>query len=145
MYFLAKLLRLIGVDNLHIGTVVGKLDSPKEDVLAMRDLMLKPKMNESPPRRLAQDWGVMKSTLPVASGGLHPGTLPEVLAIYDTLDMGIQVGGGVHGHPGGTYAGAKATVQAVEAYKEGISVEEKAKTHRELREALEKWGIIHPM
>jgi ribulose-bisphosphate carboxylase large chain len=145
MYFLAKLQRVMGVDHLHIGTVVGKLDSPKEDVLFMRDLLLKDKIDEIPNKILTQSWGSLKSAIPVASGGLHPGTIPEVLRIYETTDMALQVGGGVHGHPEGTYAGAKATIQAIEAYKEGISLEEKAKSHSELAQSMEKFGYIRPI
>jgi ribulose-bisphosphate carboxylase large chain len=147
MYFLAKLSRLMGVDNLHIGTVVGKLDSPKEDVLAMRDLLLLKEVKEGlhGTLYLNQQWGSLKSTVPVASGGLHAGTIPEVMKIYDTLDMALQIGGGVHGHPDGTYAGAKATIQAIEAYKDGVTLEEKAKTHPELAKSLEKFAKIHPV
>ncbi len=145
MYFLAKLMRLIGVDNIHIGTVVGKLDSPKEDVLDMRDLLLKKEISEAKGRRLTQSWGSIKGTLPVASGGLHPGVLPEVLTVYETTDMVLQVGGGIHGHPDSTHGGAKATIQAIEAWQEGISLEEKAQSHPELKKALEKWGYLKPI
>jgi ribulose-bisphosphate carboxylase large chain len=142
MYFLAKLMRLIGVDTIHIGTVVGKLDSPKQDVLDMRDLLLKQKIHETEKRLMSQEWGNIKPVLPCASGGLHPGVLPEVLTVYGTTDLVLQVGGGIHGHPNGTHNGAKATVQAVEAWREGIELEEKAKSSPELRLALEKWGYI---
>ncbi|MFX0016209.1 MAG: type III ribulose-bisphosphate carboxylase [Candidatus Hermodarchaeota archaeon] len=145
MYFLAKLMRLIGVDNIHIGTVVGKLDSPKEDVLDMRDLLLKSEVSEVKNRRLSQSWGNIKPTLPVASGGLHPGVIPEVLSVYGTTDMLLQVGGGIHGHPDGTYGGTKATVQAIEAFQEGISLEEKSKSHPELQKALKKWSYLKPI
>jgi ribulose-bisphosphate carboxylase large chain len=145
MYFLAKLMRLIGVDNIHIGTVVGKLDSPKQDVVDMKDMLLKQEMTEFEGRKLSQNWGKIKSTLPVASGGLHPGVLPEVLKVYDTTDMILQVGGGVHGHPDSTHSGAKATVQAIEAFREGISIEEKAKSASELAKALKKWGYLKPI
>ncbi|MHA2039360.1 MAG: type III ribulose-bisphosphate carboxylase [Promethearchaeota archaeon] len=145
MYFLAKLMRLIGVDNIHIGTVVGKLDSPKQDVLDMRNMLLNSEVNETENRMLNQKWGNIKAVLPCASGGLHPGVLPEVLNVYGTSDMVLQVGGGIHGHPDGTHAGAKATVQAIEAWKEGISLEEKAETNSELKKALERWGYIKPV
>jgi len=147
MYFLAKLQRLMGVDNLHIGTVVGKLDSPKEDVLAMRDLLLNQEVKEGlhGTQYLDQNWGSLKAAIPVASGGLHPGTIPEVMKIYNTNDMALQIGGGVHGHPDGTYSGAKATIQAIEAYKDGLTLEEKAKTSPELTKSLEKFAKIHPV
>ncbi|MFW9928463.1 MAG: type III ribulose-bisphosphate carboxylase [Candidatus Thorarchaeota archaeon] len=145
MYFLAKLLRLIGVDNLHIGTVVGKLDSPKQDVIAMRDLLLQKEINENGFLHLPQKWGTLKPVVPVASGGLHPGTLPDVLKIYNTTDMAVQIGGGVHGHPEGTYGGAKACIQAIDAFKEGLTLEEKAKTSPELKKSLEKFGHMRPV
>ncbi len=145
MLFLAKLLRLIGVDNLHIGTVVGKLDSPKQDVLSMKELLLQNEVEEIPFKRLTQKWGRLKPTLPVASGGLHPGVVPEVLRIYNTTDVVLQVGGGIHGHPDGTHAGAKAVIQAIEAWKEGLTLEEKARRSPELARALEKWGYIKPV
>jgi ribulose-bisphosphate carboxylase large chain len=145
MFFLAKLMRLIGVDNIHIGTVVGKLDSPKEDVIDMKDMLLNDSVKESPGRMLNQDWGSLKGTLPVASGRLHPGVLPEVMTVYNTSNMVLQVGGGIHGHPEGTHSGAKATVQAIEAWREKITIEEKAKSSPELAKALEKWGYIKPI
>jgi hypothetical protein len=43
----------------------------------------------------------------MASGGLHPGLVPELVDRCGT-DIGVQAGGGVHGHPDGTHAGAKA-------------------------------------
>ena len=148
MLFLAKMLRLIGVDHLHIGTVVGKLDSPRSDVLAMKELLLQKEVQETPisgGMRLHQNWGDIKSTLPCASGGLYPGVLLEVLRIYDTNDMVLQVGGGIHGHPDGTHAGAKAVVQAMEAWKDDVSLEQKAKENKELASAMDKWGYIKPV
>jgi ribulose-bisphosphate carboxylase large chain len=145
MFFLAKLMRLIGVDNIHIGTVVGKLDSPKQDVIDMKDMLLNKNVKEFQGRTLEQDWGSLKATLPVASGGLHPGVLPEVMAVYDTSDMVLQVGGGIHGHPGGTHSGAKATVQAIDAWRDKVTIEEKAESSPELAKALAKWGYIKPI
>ena len=144
MLFIAKLARLIGVDNLHIGTVVGKLDSPKEEVLAMKELLIEKQVSEIPELRLSQEWGRIPPALPVASGGLHPGILPELFRIYGTMDIGIQVGGGIHGHPRGTHAGALAVSQALEAIREGISLKEMAEKHEELKLALEKWGYMKP-
>jgi ribulose-bisphosphate carboxylase large chain len=36
-------------------------------------------------------------------------------------------------------------MQAIEAWQEGNSLEEKAKTSRDLKEALEKWGHYKPV
>ncbi len=45
-----------------------------------------------------------------------------------------------HGHPGGTRKGAMALRQAIDAYMNKESLSEYAKTHPELREALDIWG-----
>ena len=145
MFFLAKILRLIGVDNLHIGTVEGKLDSPKEEVLTIRDLLLHSEIKEVPLKHLPQQWGTLKQTLPVASGGLHPALIPEVMKIYNTTNLVLQIGGGIHGHPDSTYAGAKAVIQAIDAFKEGITLVDMAKSHPELKKALENWGCLRPI
>ncbi|MDK2917004.1 MAG: ribulose-bisphosphate carboxylase large chain, partial [Euryarchaeota archaeon] len=63
--------------------------------------------------------------------------------IYGT-ELVLLVSGGIHGHPKGTRAGAEATMQAIEAWKEGETLEEKAKKATALREALEKWGRYKP-
>ncbi|PLJ76863.1 MAG: hypothetical protein B7L53_09445 [Thermofilum sp. NZ13] len=85
----------------------------------------------------------MKPAFPVSSGGLHPGTLPEVISKMGT-DIVIQVGGGVVGHPDGPRAGAAAARQAIDAALQGISLEDYARSHRELARALEKWGFVKP-
>jgi ribulose-bisphosphate carboxylase large chain len=82
--------------------------------------------------------GGLKPVLPVASGGLHPRLVPALLETFGN-DVVIQAGGGIHGHPDGTVAGAKAMRQAVDASLKGISLEEYAKTHKELKAALEQW------
>jgi len=55
-------------------------------------------------------------------------------------DVVLQAGGGIHGHPDGTIAGAKAMRQAVEASMKRIPLKQYAKTHEELKKALDKWG-----
>ena len=92
---------------------------------------------------LDQDWGHIKTAFPVSSGGLHPGLVPDVMRIYGN-ELIILVSGGIHGHPRGTRAGARAAMQAIEASMEGETLEEKAKTSVELREALGKWGHMKP-
>jgi len=145
MLFLAKLMRLIGVDQLHTGTVLGKLEGDKAEILAMKDMLMGREVDEIKHLRMPQKWGKIKPTMPVSSGGLHPGLIPAVLDIYGTLDIGIQAGGGTQGHPDGIEAGSRALMQSIEAYREGISLEEYAKTHKELARALEKWGHIKPV
>lgn len=145
MLFLAKLMRLIGVDQLHTGTAIGKLEGSRESILAMEKMLMNQEVKEIKNLRLPQKWGKIKPTLPVSSGGLHPGILPAVFDIYGTTNIGLQVGGGTLGNPLGIEAGAKAVVQSIEAYKQGIDLEEYAKTHKELKAALDKWGHMKPI
>ncbi|MGP8330337.1 MAG: type III ribulose-bisphosphate carboxylase [Methanosarcinaceae archaeon] len=140
MLVIAKLTRLIGLDQLHIGTVVGKMHGERDEVLALRDECV---MDIVPANEdmhiLEQDWGKIKPVFPVASGGLEPTMIPELLRIFRN-DVIMQFGGGIHAHPDGTYAGATACRQAVDAALKGISLREYAKTHAEIKAALEKWG-----
>jgi len=144
MLYIAKLMRLMGVDQLHIGTVIGKLVGKKDEIVAMKEMIMQQEVDEIPGLRMPQKWGTIKPMLPVASGGLHPGLLPQIFDIYGTMDIGLQVGGGTQGHPMGIEAGARAVMQAIEAYRKGISLDEYAKKKKELKSALEKWGYIKP-
>lgn len=126
MRVIAKVARVIGVDQLHVGTAVGKMSEPREEVLSNVDA-------------LKQVMYGLKPVLPVASGGLHPGLVPELISIFGG-DFVIQAGGGIHGHPKGTFSGAKAMRQAVEAVLEGFTLEEYTKGHVELADALRTWS-----
>lgn len=143
MQFLAKLMRLIGVSQIHTGTAVGKLTGTKKEVALLADVLRERHVNAVPRVLLDQDWGHIRSAFPVSSGGLHPGIVPDVLDIYGD-DLVLLVSGGIHGHPDGTRAGAIATMQAIEAWKEGVTLDERAKSSRELARALEKWGYLRP-
>ncbi len=144
MQFLAKIMRLIGVDQIHSGTAVGKLVSPRKEVETIAETMREMKVKEEKNNLLNQDWGNIKPGFPVASGGMHPGLIPDVMEILGN-ECTILVSGGIHGHPKGTRAGAKASMQAIEATMNGVSLEEYAKNHLELKEALDKWGHMRPV
>jgi len=126
MRVVAKLARVVGVDQLHVGTAVGKM---AETELEVRGNI----------KALKQDMHGVKPVLPVASGGLHPGLVPSLIEIFG-LDLVIQAGGGIHGHPGGTSAGARAMRQAVDAAVEGMPLNEYAEGHGELAAALRTWS-----
>ena len=142
MLMVAKIARLQGVDQIHIGTVVGKLESPKEEVLALKEAITSRRI-KGDERILPQDWGGIKPVFPVSSGGLHPGLIPDVMNLLGH-DILMQVGGGIWGHPEGGRAGATALRQAVDAVLKGISLDEYAEKKKELRMALEKWGYVKP-
>jgi ribulose-bisphosphate carboxylase large chain len=126
MRVLATVARMIGVDQLHVGTVVGKMSETREEV-AENLHALKTGMEG------------LRKVLPVASGGLHPGLVPALIEFFGR-DFVIQAGGGIHGHGKGTVAGATAMRQAVDACLRGVSLAEYSKRHRELGEALQIWG-----
>ena len=125
MRVLSKAVRIIGVDQLHVGTVVGKMFETREEVAQNCEALSTKKIN-------------FKPVMPVASGGLYPGLVPALMEFFGK-DFIIQAGGGIHGHKDGTVAGAKAMRQAVEATLKGIKLEEFAQTHKELKGALETW------
>jgi ribulose-bisphosphate carboxylase large chain len=126
MQVIAKIARIIGADQLHVGTVVGKMFETKEDVHENIEV-LRMKMSG------------LKPVMPVASGGLYPGLVPALIQFFGR-DFIIQAGGGIHGHTNGTVAGAKAMRQAVDAVLEDKSLSEYAKRHEELEVALRIWG-----
>ncbi len=139
MLTLAKIMRLLGMDQLHTGTVVGKMEGGKKEVLEINRSISQRNIKGDNLTMLDQEWGKIKPILPVASGGLSPSNIPDLINILGK-DMVFQFGGGCHGHPNGTKAGAKAIVQAINATNEGISLKEYAKTHNELAKAIAIWG-----
>lgn len=125
MRVIAKVARIIGVDQLHAGTVVGKMFEGREEVAKNYEV-------------LKMELSGLKKVLPVASGGLHPRLVPALIEFFGK-DFVIQAGGGIHGHRNGTSAGAAAMRQAVDATLKGIHLSEYAKTHKELEVALQIW------
>lgn len=147
MFVLAKLYRLIGIDQLHVGTAgAGKLEGKKWEVIQNARILMDSHYSpeEGDFYHLEQKFYGINPTFPVSSGGLHPGNLPHVIEALGR-DIVIQVGGGTIGHCDGPGSGARAVRQAIDAIMEGIPLEEYAKTHKELARALEKWGTVTPI
>jgi len=144
MYMLAKLMRMIGVDQIHAGTSVGKLSGTAEEIKDVSDTLRDVRVSERKNVRFSQDWHDLKRAFPVTSGGLHPGLVPDLLKLFGD-ECVMLVSGGIHGHPKGTRAGAMATRQAIDAVHEGETLQEHARYNPELRQALDKWGGLHPV
>lgn len=125
MVAIARLVRLTGGTNLHTGTYLGKMARETQENDLARDA-------------LRGEWYGLKRVFPVASGGVYPANVYANLDGYG-IDCIVQAGGGVHGHPGGTAAGARAMIQAVEAWMREIPLKEYAKDHKELETALKFW------
>jgi 2,3-diketo-5-methylthiopentyl-1-phosphate enolase len=81
----------------------------------------------------------LKPTFPMASGGITPSMVPQVMADLGN-DIVIGSGGGIHAHPKGPVAGGKAFRQAIDAAMQGIPLLEYAKKHQELAIALKQWA-----
>ncbi len=140
MMVIADFARLIGVDQIHIGTGIGKLEGDIKTIKELKEDIEQTKVKGTK-KRLEQKWHKIKPTLGVSSGGLHPGHVPFLMKNLGN-DLVIQAGGGVHGHPHGTIAGARALRQAVDAMMRGETLKEYAKSHVELKTALEHWKSI---
>jgi len=137
MMVIADFARLIGIDSLHIGTGIGKLEGKIKDIKEIEEEIEDKRVKETM-KRLSQNWGKIKPTIAVSSGGLHPGHVPFLIKNLGK-NLVIQAGGGVHGHPWGSRAGAMAMRQAVDASMKKIPLKEYAKTHPELKAALDYW------
>ena len=147
MFVLAKLYRVIGLDQLHVGTAgAGKLEGKKWEVVQFARIFRERHYvpEEEDVFHLEQKFYHIKPAMPVSSGGLHPGNLEPVIDALGT-ELVLQIGGGTLGHPDGPKAGARAVRQALDAIIQGIPLDEYAKTHKELARALEKWGHVTPI
>ena len=143
MLAVAKIARLIGGDNLHIGAIFGKMKGGKNEVKIIEEEIQKQivKIHDVHKGLLKEEWGRMRPIFPVCSGGVHPGTLPRLIKTMGK-DIICQAGGGVSAHPLGVEAGARAMKQALDASLEGTDLKEYSKTHEELRIAIDRWGYL---
>jgi ribulose-bisphosphate carboxylase large chain len=152
---IGKWMRMAGVDHLHAGTVVGKLEGDPNAVAGYYDTLRLGSVKADPRKGLYfdQEWASMPGVMPVASGGIHAGQAHQLLH-YLGEDVVLQFGGGTIGHPMGIAAGAEANRVAVETmikarnegrdyFKEGPDILKKAASrNRALDVALATWGDI---
>ena len=113
---IAKWMRMAGVDHIHAGTVVGKLEGDPNTVAGIYDVCRDTFNEKNLPHGIFfdQDWASLKRMMPVASGGIHAGQMHQ-LVHYLGEDVVLQFGGGTIGHPMGIEAGANANRVALEA------------------------------
>lgn len=139
MLVLAKIARLIGVDTLHIGTAfIGKMSETKEEVLTTEKEIEKKYIKKNS-KVLEQKWYNIKPVMAVASGGLNPTQMPKLVKTMGK-DVLYNFGGGIHAHPQGTFYGARATRQALDAVLKKKTLNQHSKNNPELKLALKKWG-----
>jgi len=130
---LGKFMRMAGADFVVCPSAYGKVPQVPEKVLQLAVAL----------RGAFYD---VKPVLPAPSAGMHPGQVQQLRNDFGPDTM-VAAGGGYHGHPGGTRAGVKAFLQAVEAWMKKEPVESFAEKHTELKAAITKWGVYsegHP-
>ncbi len=141
MIVLAKLFRLLGVDSIHGGSPLSKMEDYNEAVYIKKILQEKNLKPDSKIPSLGQNWYHIRPVWMTASGGLHPGDFEVIL---DTLgsDVIIQCGGGILGHPKGIKAGVIAAQQARDIYYKKIKIKDFVKKEdcSELADAVREWG-----
>jgi ribulose-bisphosphate carboxylase large chain len=152
---ISKWMRLAGVDHIHAGTVVGKLEGDPNMIAGYYDTLRLDSIAADPAKGLYfdQEWASMPGVMPVASGGIHAAQMGQLLH-YLGEDVVLQFGGGTIGHPMGIAAGAEANRFALETiikarnegrdfFVEGESIlRQAAKKNRPLDMALATWGDI---
>ena len=152
---ICKWMRMAGVDHIHAGTVVGKLEGDPMMIRGFYDTLL----DTHTPMQLEkglffeQNWASLNKVMPVASGGIHAGQMHQLLT-YLGDDVVLQFGGGTIGHPQGIQAGATANRVALEAmvlarnegrdiWNEGPQIlQDAAKWCSPLKAAIDTWGDI---
>lgn len=123
-----KFWRLAGADHLHVNGLRNKFSEPDESVIASAQACQTPLFD--PP---LNDCRVM----PVFSSGQSAEQAADTHAALGNSDLIYCCGGGIMAHPGGIAAGIRSLRQAWEAAEAGIPLEEHARTHTELAQAIE--------
>jgi ribulose-bisphosphate carboxylase large chain len=154
---ICKWMRMSGVDHIHAGTVVGKLEGDPLMIKGFYDILRLTDLSVNLPYGIffEMDWASLRKCMPVASGGIHCGQMHQLLH-YLGDDVILQFGGGTIGHPDGIQAGATANRVALEAMvlarNEGqdifnnqvgpVVLRNAAKTCGPLQTALDLWKDI---
>ena len=133
MSFIAwqKLWRLAGIDHVHVNGLSNKFCESDASVTASARECLTPMF--SPPHRGCE-------IMPVFSSGQSAAQAPATYRALGSVDLIHACGGGIMAHPGGVAAGVRSVLQGWEAAVAGIPLGEYARTHRELAEALTRFG-----
>lgn len=124
-----KLWRLAGADQMHVNGLANKFQETDESVIASARECFIPLFKHKP-----------CTVMPVFSSGQTVNQAPGTWAALQSTDLIYLAGGGLFAHPGGIAAGVAALRQSWEAAMNNVPLEVAAKTHPELREALEKFA-----
>jgi ribulose-bisphosphate carboxylase large chain len=121
--------RLAGADHMHVNGLRNKFCELDESSIASARACLTPMLGGY-------------TVMPVFSSGQWAGQAPDTYQALGSVDLMYLAGGGIMGHPGGPAAGVASLRQAWEAAMTGQTLEEYAKDHLELRQALERFGKL---
>ena len=152
---IAKWMRMAGVDHLHAGTVVGKLEGDPHMIAGIYDVLRETHVPENLKHGIFfdQPWASLNRVMPVASGGIHVGQMHQLIHHLGE-DVVLQFGGGTIGHPMGIEAGAIANRVGIETMilarnegrdylREGPEIlRQAARTCKPLAAALETWKDV---
>ncbi|KMY22626.1 RuBisCO-like protein [Actinobaculum suis] len=120
--------RLVGADMAVINTPYGGYPMRRASYLATA-------------RKLLAATNGLQESFPVVGGGVKPGVVHRYLDDLGT-DIVLAAGGAIQGHPQGPAAGVRAMHQAINAYMDGVTLEEAASEHTELSTALDVFGVV---
>ncbi|MCB0394368.1 MAG: hypothetical protein KDD25_07400, partial [Bdellovibrionales bacterium] len=126
----AKIFRMVGGDQVHSGTPeLGVMSSNSADVIEVCSIVANDSQISTD--RFNIDWGVTntKSCLPICGAGLD---LTAVAPLTKKLGANVAIfaGGGVHGHPEGTRAGASSMRSAANAVLEKMDLQNFVSTRK---------------
>jgi ribulose-bisphosphate carboxylase large chain len=121
-----KLQRLSGCDMIIFPGLGSRMKTPEKEVFENVNACLNP-------------MGPIKPTLPVPAGSQWAGSLGPLHKMMGHTDFAIVPGRAVFGHPGGPTSGAKSLQQGWDSVVKGVTLEEYAKDHLELAQAIEQF------
>ena len=120
---ITKLQRLAGYDAQIFQGLGDRMHTSVMDVLLAFQACVKP-------------MGHLRPSLPVPGGSQWAGSLKPLYELFKSIDFGIVPGRAVFSHPMGPGGGATALLQGWEAFENGVSIDDYANTHEELRQAI---------
>lgn len=125
-----KLWRMAGVDHMHVNGIRNKFCEDDASVIASARECLTP-MFDVPGRGC--------EIMPVFSSGQTVHQVPDTWRALGSPDLIYACGGGLVAHPEGIAAGVRSLRQAWDAAISGIPLDDHARTHPELAQALHKF------
>lgn len=124
-----KIWRLAGVDHLHCNGLRNKFWEPDESVIRSAKSLMTPMYEDKP-----------YLAMPVIASAQWAGQAVDSYRALGTADVLYVCGGGIVAHPAGIAAGVRSVQQGWEAAMTGVTLDEYAESHVELKQAIEKFG-----